>query len=282
MPRRRQESVFDAIGEMLKVTPAWVGPILVVVTFVGFRFVVPALIPAKQGGIDPGLLMRPLLDALAWIFAGAVLAAWVFAEIWKLGNRRLLDSQSGLASIRDATWREFERLVSEAYRRRGYLAEVVGSDCGDGGVDIRLNGHGETVLVQCKQRKAYKVGVTTVRELLGVVVSQKADRGVVVTSGRFTREARVFAGENRRIELVDGEQLAELIRGVQVSPGTVLPPIPAAIPAPEQPVPSCPLCGNQMVLRTAHRGKHAGSQFWGCQKYPACDGKRTIEPARQY
>lgn len=35
-------------------------------------------------------------------------------------------------------------------------------------------------------------------------------------------------------------------------------------------IPPCPQCGAQMALRTAKSGKNAGSQFWGCTKYPAC------------
>ena len=41
--------------------------------------------------------------------------------------------------------------------------------------------------------------------------------------------------------------------------------------------PTCPVCGNIMALRTAHKGPHAGSQFWGCSGYPECRGTRTLE-----
>ncbi|MDP2782552.1 topoisomerase DNA-binding C4 zinc finger domain-containing protein [Devosia sp.] len=37
----------------------------------------------------------------------------------------------------------------------------------------------------------------------------------------------------------------------------------------------CPSCGASMVRRTARKGKHAGSKFWGCSKYPACKGTRS-------
>lgn len=40
--------------------------------------------------------------------------------------------------------------------------------------------------------------------------------------------------------------------------------------------PACPACGKPMVLRTARKGKHAGSQFWGCAGYPKCKGTRAI------
>ncbi len=37
-------------------------------------------------------------------------------------------------------------------------------------------------------------------------------------------------------------------------------------------IPSCPLCGQPTVLRTARTGRKAGSQFWGCSDYPNCKG----------
>jgi Topoisomerase DNA binding C4 zinc finger len=37
----------------------------------------------------------------------------------------------------------------------------------------------------------------------------------------------------------------------------------------------CPTCGQRMKLRTAHKGRHKGSSFWGCSRYPRC---KTIVP----
>lgn len=34
--------------------------------------------------------------------------------------------------------------------------------------------------------------------------------------------------------------------------------------------PICPKCSSAMILRTAKNGANAGSQFWGCSKYPSC------------
>jgi len=36
--------------------------------------------------------------------------------------------------------------------------------------------------------------------------------------------------------------------------------------------PYCPKCGSKMLLRTAKRGKFAGKKFWGCAKFPNCNG----------
>jgi restriction system protein len=40
--------------------------------------------------------------------------------------------------------------------------------------------------------------------------------------------------------------------------------------------PACPLCAGLMVVRTARRGEAAGSQFWGCSRYPDCRGSRKL------
>lgn len=274
---RRQQSSFDDLFDLLKLTPFWVGPVLAVIAFAVFRFLIPLLIPVKTGGFDAGVILRPLMTMLSWIIAGAVLVAWLIAEVHKLSARRLFDGQSGMESIRSISWREFERLVAEAYRRKGYLAEVVGNESGDGGVDIRLSRPGETILVQCKQWKSYTVGVKIVRELLGVVVSQQATGGIVVTSGHFTQEARQFAKRNSQLDLVDGQQLAELIRGAQTgqSASSVRQ---SDFQEPNgrhgSPATRCPSCGSGMVLRVARKGANAGSQFWGCANYPACRGTR--------
>lgn len=39
----------------------------------------------------------------------------------------------------------------------------------------------------------------------------------------------------------------------------------------------CPLCGSNLVLRTASKGANAGNQFYGCSNYPRCRYIRSIE-----
>ena len=177
--------------------------------------------------------------------------------------------QPGKQGIEGITWREFERLVGEWFRRQGY--SVRETDTGpDGGVDLVLTRHGETYLVQCKQWKAYKVGVNIVRELLGVMASQGAAGGYIVTSGVFTEEARRFAASSG-IKLIDGTQLAACIRTVKTDdPPPVTPGIPTSPPS----TPVCPVCGAAMQERKATRGAHAGQLFWGCSRYPKCRGTR--------
>ena len=96
------------------------------------------------------------------------------------------------------SWREFEMLVGEAFRLQGYSVTETGGGEPDGGIDLTLTKGTEKFLVQCKQWKAYKVSVDVVRELYGVMAAKDAAGGFVVTSGRFTDDARKFA-EGRNV-----------------------------------------------------------------------------------
>lgn len=39
----------------------------------------------------------------------------------------------------------------------------------------------------------------------------------------------------------------------------------------------CPLCGKELVLRTARYGKYAGQEFFGCSGYPKCNYIKNLE-----
>jgi four helix bundle suffix protein len=48
-------------------------------------------------------------------------------------------------------------------------------------------------------------------------------------------------------------------------------------PADKTILPTCPICGKPMALRTARKGPQAGSQFWGCSGYPECKGTKKLD-----
>ena len=138
--------------------------------------------------------------------------------------------------------------------------------------------NGEKFLVQCKQWRAFKVGVEIVRELYGVMAARGAAGGYVVTSGHYTREAKEFAS-GRNISLVDGGALRELIGGTRRRPVTggdqIVRGNASRTAQGGKAVPACPSCGSSMVRRTAKRGANAGNPFWGCSKFPDCKGIRN-------
>lgn len=288
MTRRKPESGVDAFFRFLTRASWWGGPLCAGFFYALMGFIVPALLTSTFKPGDPlaksfAVILMPLSVKLAPFAALFVLMIWGLAELKKLMDRRRLDSQTGLGSIADLSWAEFEELAAEAYRREGYSVEPTGGAAGDGGVDLVLRRNGQTTLVQCKHWKTWTVGVKIVRELRGVMASEKADYGVVVSYGTFTSEATAFAQENR-ITLVAGKELVELIRSVQktrsASPTSRATASPSVVGhsqpgAPlSQEAPACPRCGSPMVQRTAKRGPNAGRQFWGCPRYPACQGIR--------
>lgn len=129
----------------------------------------------------------------------------------------LIDRQKGIGTLREITWQEFEELVGEAYRRKGYTVTQTGGGGADGGVDIVLKRDGEKLLVQCKHWKISKIGVKVVRELYGVIAAEGATGGIVIPSGTFTQEARDFAN-GKTVELLDGSELLNLISEAQKKP----------------------------------------------------------------
>lgn len=165
------------------------------------------------------------------------------------------------------SWREFEMLVEEMFRRKGFTVIERGGSGPDGGVDLELRLSKDKYFVQCKQWKSQKVGVAIVRELYGVMAAEGAVAGFVVASGNFTEDARSFA-EGRAIELVATDQLLHSIGSTASgdSPSSAR----ASVTAPV-----CPTCSATMVERVAKKGANAGQRFWGCSRYPACRGTRA-------
>ena len=98
------------------------------------------------------------------------------------------------------------------------------------------------------------------------MVDQDAYSGSVVTSGIFTKEAKQFA-KGKRMELIDGERLWRMIREVGGAKGASSHPLNTAH---AERGAQCPSCGSPLVLRKARRGRHAGSEFYGCSSYPKC------------
>lgn len=115
----------------------------------------------------------------------------------------------------------FERLCQRMLREAGFEQVVVTGKSGDGGID----GHGILslnpfvsfrVLFQCK-RYAGSVTPAQVRDFRGAMQG-RADKGLILTTGSFTTEARREAGRDGAppIELVDGEKLVDLFESLEL------------------------------------------------------------------
>jgi len=257
--------------------------------------------PVAVTGFQPSqmaqLVTRSMVQGLAMVGQFVVpLACLVAAAVSATKRRQRRSLVAGVAQSRapDAldgmSWQEFELLVGEAFRLQGYEVTELGGAGPDGGVDLVLRKGREKFLVQCKQWKAFKVGVTIVRELYGVMAAKGAAGGFVVTSGNFTEEAIEFAS-GRNVTLVDGPKLFGLIqqaKAARSSQGRAQSPVQPRPVTPFAPADSvqlgmaCPVCSNTMIKRIAKRGENAGKAFWGCTDYPSCRGTRPLaDPSPQ-
>lgn len=116
---------------------------------------------------------------------------------------------------------EFERFITNLLSKLGFKAQQT-SLSGDGGIDIEAINDKPLLkglyLIQCKNW-ANPVGQPQVRDLYGVVMSRRANKGVLITTSSFTDQAKQFA-EGLNIELIDGRLLNEIVASVE-SPESV-------------------------------------------------------------
>jgi restriction system protein len=211
-----------------------------------------------------------------WMALGICWAGALISYFRQRSRRRLLDTQTGLDSLRAMSWREFEMLVGEAFRRRGYAIQETGLGGADGGIDLILRKDGKTTLVQCKQWKTQRVDVKVVREMFGLLAHHGAAAVKIVAVGDYTTDAKRFA-LGKPIELIHGEALLAMVREGQTPPLTkaATTETTVAITTHHDSTPSvnpvCPMCGTDMVQR---KNRQTKDDFWGCAKYPACRGTR--------
>ncbi len=214
-----------------------------------------------------------MLAPLSWMLLAG---CWIAAGVSFLNSKKrkkLLETQTSLDSLARMHWREFEMLVGESFRRRGYFVEETGLGGKDGGIDLIVSKNGRRDLVQCKQWRNRLVRASTVREMWGLADHHRADAVHIVCIGDFTPDASDFA-RGKPIELITGNGLLDLVQQVQSAPSRFS--TEAAVGKPSSHVsasdiPACPACASVMVQR---HNRHTGEPFWGCPSFPRCRGTR--------
>ncbi|MGI8747454.1 MAG: restriction endonuclease [Deinococcus sp.] len=133
------------------------------------------------------------------------------APIWE---DQLLETVKGISP------KAFERLAQRILRESGFVQVEVTGQSSDGGIDgkgvIRLNLLSFHVHFQCKRYKD-SVSAEKVRDFRGAMVG-RSDKGLLITTGRFTPEARKEASRDGAppLELVDGEELARMLKNLRL------------------------------------------------------------------
>jgi len=159
-----------------------------------------------------------------------------FVRQKRLENRESVDSSSedSIQVMPEISWQEsllevlkgmdpiaFERLCQRFLRELGFQNVEVTQRSNDGGIDgfgiIKI---GTVISFKCGfQAKRYKntVSPDIVRDFRGAIIG-RADRGVIISTGTFTREAKKEAIRDGapQIDLIDGNELAEKLKDLRL------------------------------------------------------------------
>lgn len=238
--------------------PWWASVVTGIVVYIGLIYVFPALITDNQ-------ILVMLVSAgkhIAIWFSLLFLIPAVTSIFRRRKRKHLVEHQASIQTLRETSWGDFEVLVGEVFRRKGFTVQENMSGGADGGIDLLLLKDGESHIVQCKQWRKSKVGVQIVREMFGVLKASSAKTVYIVSSGHFTKEAITFAAE-LPITLIDGDELLALTAEVQSSEN-----IKSSLQ--NSPANLCPKCDSELVKRVAKKGAQKGNEFLGCSGFPKC------------
>ena len=112
---------------------------------------------------------------------------------------------------------QFERLCQRLLRELGFVNVEVTGRTNDGGIDgkgiIKLGGVLSYHVVFQAKRYQGSVSSSVIRDFRGAMVG-RADKGLILTTGSFTREAKKEATRDGAtpIDLIDGNEFAERLK----------------------------------------------------------------------
>jgi restriction system protein len=156
------------------------------------------------------------------------------ARTQKNESLEMISNDESSVEIQKFTWQEeiieqlqnispdaFERLCQRLLRELGFQNVEVTGKKNDGGIDGKgilrigsvLSFH---VIFQAKRYKG-NISPSIVRDFRGAMVG-RADKGLIITTGNFTREAKKEASRDGAspIDLIDGNDLAERLKELKL------------------------------------------------------------------
>lgn len=172
----------------------------------------PWWISALAGGALFGiaqLAFPPVAPFVALPFL--LLAAYVGFRQMRTVSPGQVDER--LAALRDMHWDQFSALITEAYRKQGYVVGAVNKAA----YDYTLTQGNRVTLLQCRRWKVNQLGVGPVEELARAVATADAHNGICITAGNISPKAREFIA-GKPLALVTGIELAALVGKIAGKP----------------------------------------------------------------
>jgi len=168
--------------------------------------------------------------------------------------------------LRSIEWKRYEEICTEYLKLKNCDATVTNIGA-DGGMDIKIKDkNGKLFAIgQCKSWSK-PIGVSLIRELYGVMISENAEYSIFFTTSTFSLDAIDFA-QNKKIILIDANEFIHEINKLNDFDR-----IKISILATEgdYTTPTCVNCDEKMVKKIAHKGTDKENEFWGCINYPRC------------
>jgi restriction system protein len=122
--------------------------------------------------------------------------------------------QATAQALAAMAWPDFARALEQAYSRDGFAVERLR----EGAADLALQRGGQTTLVSARRWKAARQGEEGLQALHAAAQARDAGNCVFIALGDFSPNAQRFA-QGHRIELLQQEALARLLRGISLKPG---------------------------------------------------------------
>jgi len=116
---------------------------------------------------------------------------------------------------------EFEEFVAHLLRELGYRDVKKVGGRGDEGIDIKARFPlaelvEEDIAIQCKHYRERNITSRHIREFIGALQNARIKKGIFITTGDFTRDAK-DAAKKGDLTLVNGDMLVEIIlRNIKV------------------------------------------------------------------
>jgi HJR/Mrr/RecB family endonuclease len=178
-------------------------------------YTVCLFLPTTQAALTFTLLPEPLNTYLFFIVgvASATLV-WAWEQLKTGAFRHKTGKIHSIEQMLELTPRQFEEMIADLYRFAGHKAQRTGRS-GDHGIDVVVESKtGEKWVVQCKRWRGGSVGEPYIRDFYGAMQHEKADKGMIFTTARFSYNARRWA-KGKPIALYDRDALLRLWRKSQ-------------------------------------------------------------------
>lgn len=216
------------------------------------------------------LLFKNIALGVSIILVALFLPIAIYVLYKKRKKRSFFESKNSLEAIKNLTPTQFEEFICHLFDKLGYATEAVGRP-NDGGIDAIATKEGAKHYIQCKKFITQQVSVGAMRDFYGAVVDKLSDaKAFFITTNVFTLEAENFA-VGKSIELIDGKKLMEYVKTAGLDKAISNRPVFGSSISEK-----CPKCGGHLVLKTAHKGSHAGENFYGCSNFPNCHYIKNI------